>query len=93
MNLEEMSMEELLVDHRKYNTFGIQKAVESEAEILRRDKEKEERIKELEERLRVAVLYLREAKAKFAPNTTNSLVDTFIKEYDRATTEVKEKEE
>jgi regulator of sirC expression with transglutaminase-like and TPR domain len=41
-----------------------------------------EQVERLKEWLDRAVLYLRIGKTKFAPNTTNSLVDQYLKEYD-----------
>ena len=39
-------------------------------------------VAEMEEKLRIAVDYLKQGKKKFAPNTTNSDVDVFISDYE-----------
>jgi len=39
--------------------------------------------RELKEQLKQAVQYLREGKAKFTPNTTNSFVDEFLKRHEK----------
>lgn len=44
--------------------------------------EKDVEIMKLKEELRLAVKYLKEGKAKFAPSTTNSFVDDFIAKHE-----------
>lgn len=43
----------------------------------------ESRVSELENELSTAVKYLKEGKKRFAPNTTNSHVDEFLKKYEK----------
>lgn len=38
---------------------------------------------ELRQELKIACKYLREAKLKWSPNTTNSSVDTFLEKWDK----------
>jgi len=51
--IEEMSLDELLVNYAYFDMKGqADCAIEHKAELLRRDKEKDERIKELETKLK-----------------------------------------
>jgi hypothetical protein len=72
---------DLILTHGKRYSVGSMIDTAYEQGLIAGQKQPLDRIKELEARLGVAVGFLKQAKAQFAPSTTNSDVDLFLAEF------------